>query len=167
MSVAAVAAATAAISVVISDSDKKVVSKKLRCYFSHPYEKRHSKKKYRIKKVLEERGVEVIDPFIGEFKILRKHNIEEDYYNNPKFKAAREMWIKDLKQVRECDMIVAWIPEPSIGCSAEIQYAYKKKKFIQIISPIKHPSFAYVLTGANQQFESVKDFENLRIMRWE
>ena len=145
---------------------KNFKAKKMKCYFAHPYDLRKSAGKYRIRRLLLDRDVIVVDPFIGEFKILKKHGVKE-YYANPKYKAARELWIKDLQQVRDCDMIVAWIPDPSIGCSAELQEAYRYHKFIQIISPILHPSFAYVLTGPNQQYLSIDDFERYRVLRWE
>ena len=145
---------------------KKFNVKKMKCYFAHQYDLRKSAGKYRIRKLLLERDIEVVDPFIGEFKILKKHGVSE-YYAKPKYEAARELWIKDLQQVRECDMIVAWFPSPSIGCSAELQEAYRHHKFIQIISPLLHPSFAYVLTGPNQQYLSIDDFERYRVYRWE
>lgn len=143
------------------------MSKKLKGYFAHPYKKRLSSNKYKIKAELKERGVEVIDPFIGEYKILRRHNIKE-YYEAPNYKLAREIWLKDFQQVEMCNILVAWIPEnlPVIGTTAELVHAHRFGKFIQIISPLKHPLFAYVLGKGNQQFETVKDFINRRRMIW-
>ncbi len=148
----------------------------MKVYLAHPYLKRKSNKKYRIKKALEERGLEVIDPFIGEFKILRKYNIKE-YYESPDFRAAVRMWEKDLKQIRSADLLVIWLPFDSIGTSAELMYGLEfqkrlrhrdteRKFLIQIISDKKHPLFAYALKHGNQQFASVKDFEQMKIMRW-
>jgi len=138
----------------------------LKAYLAHPYDKRKSTSKYKIKKTLEERGVEVVDPFKGEYVILRKHGVKE-YYSEPKYKMARELWIKDLQEIKDCDMLVAWVPddENCRGTCVEIYHAYLHKKFIQIISPARHPSFAYVLTGGNQMFESIEDFVKLRVLR--
>jgi len=155
---------------------------KLKCYFAHPYIKKNTTDKYKIKKILEERGIEVIDPFIGEYKILREHGIKE-YYETPNYKVARKFWIKDLSTIRECNMFVCWLPHPSIGTSAELMYALEWQKrighqdrdlpqedkrpyLIQIIAAKKHPLFAYSLMYGNQQFESIKDFEVLRVLKW-
>lgn len=135
------------------------------CYFAHPYNKRKSKAKYKIKQILKERSVNVIDPFIGEYKLLKEHGVKE-YYDDPKYKLAREIWIRDLQKVRECKMLLAWSPEPSLGTAVELFYAYTHHKFIQIISKKKHPLFAYVLTGGNQLFETVDDFEKFNVCRW-
>lgn len=137
----------------------------INCYFAHPYNKRKSKVKYRIKKILRARNVNVIDPFIGEYKILKEHGVKE-YYEDPKYKLAREIWIRDLQKVRECQMLLAWSPEPSLGTAVELFYAYTQKKFVQIISEKKHPLFAYVLTGGNQLFETVDDFDAFNVCRW-
>ena len=154
----------------------------LKCYFAHPYNKRHTAKKYKIRRALEERKVDVLDPFIGEFKLLRKHNIKE-YYEKPDYKVAREMWTKDLAQIRECTMFLCWLPHDSIGTSAELMYALEWQKrmrhqdqelpqierrpyLIQIIAAKKHPLFAYALQFGNQQYETVEDFEKSKVMRW-
>jgi hypothetical protein len=139
---------------------------KLKCYFAHPYTEKDTDEKFSIMNILKERGVEVTDPFEVEEDILAKYGVKE-YYENPLYKLGRELWINDLKRIRTTDMILAWIPYPTIGVSKELQYAYLYKKFIQIISPIKHPSFAYVLTHGNQQFEDIKAFDRMRVMRWD
>lgn len=157
----------------------------MKCYFAHTWAKRHSKKKYKIKKILEDRGLEVIDPFIGEFRILRKYGFKnnEEYWDRPNYKAAREIWVKDLSQIRNSNILLAWVPVTSIGVSAEISYGIeyqtrlryqdkgkppedKRRFLIQIISKKKHPLFAYALQFGNQQFETVKDFEHLHQLRW-
>lgn len=156
---------------------------KLKAYFAHPHSKRDSGKKYRIKRALKESGVEVIDPFIDEFKMMREHGIK-DYYDKPTYKLGREIWNKDLAQIRDCNMMVVWIPEVSMGTSAELQYglewqkrirfqdkgkpAEEKRPFlIQMITKIKHPLIAYALQFGNQQYYSVKDFETKRQFKWE
>lgn len=153
---------------VFSEVKTSVIKNKgigIKCYFAHPYNKRKSKDKYKIKKILKERNVDVIDPFIGEFKLLKEHGVDE-YYNDPKYKLAREIWIRDLQKVRECEMLLAWSPEPSLGTAVELFYAYTQKKFIQIISAKKHPLFAYVLTGGNQLFETIDEFDKFNVYRW-
>jgi len=149
---------------------------------AHPYNKKSTPNKYKIKRILKERGVEVIDPFIGEFKLMREHGIK-DYYDKPDYKVAREMWVKDLAQIRDCNMILVWLPHDSIGTAAELMYALEWQKriryqdkelpsderrafLIQIIAAKKHPLFAYALQFGNQQFENVIAFEKMNVMRW-
>lgn len=159
------------------------MSEKLKCYFAHSYELKDSSTKYKIKKILETRNLEVIDPFKGEFRILRKYNIKELDYYNIDYKAGREMWTKDLAQIRGSDLFVGLLKEKSTGVAAELMYALEYQKrirlsdntkpfrerrpyLIQIISPVRHPLIAYALQYGNQHFETIKDFENLKAMRW-
>ena len=155
------------------------VTCKVKCYFAHPWSRHNSNGEKRIMSILRSRGVEVINPFDGEDEVLQKYGIEKNsYYYKPIYKLAREIWIKDLKQIESCDMLLVWLPEKSIGTPQEISYAYhvvnrlrkrdgKPPIFIQIISSIKHPSFAYYLTGGNQYFSSISAFEHLKPERWE
>jgi len=147
------------------------MSKKLKCYLAHPYNCKDSEDKKKIMSILEERRVDVLDPFLAEGNLLKKYGAKE-YYSGPyhqkdaQYKLGREIWINDLIRVRKCDMILAWLPYPSIGTAAELFEAFIRGKFIQIISPMKHPLFAYVTCGGNQQFETVHDFDKLRKFRW-
>jgi len=149
---------------------KKSKPKRMKAYLAHSWRSRHHPDKYRIISILNERGVDVIDPFEGEDKLCREFG-EENYYPNCKFDLGRSMWRKDLQQIDSCDMLVAWVPNHIdgrfIGTSFELGYAYIKRKFIQIISPLRHPAFAFLKKKKAQVFESVDDFEKLKEMWWE
>ena len=143
---------------------------KMRCYLAHPYESRNSPE---IKDIIEElmsRGVKVVNPFDGEDDLMLKKYGRTNYYPDPPYKLGREIWAKDERQVAECEMLLVYVPDGvrlSGGCGIEMRMAYLHHKFIQIISKSKHPAFAYVLTGGNQMFESIKDWKNLRQLRWD
>ena len=138
---------------------------KLKCYFAHPYKFKDTPEKYKIMEILKERGVDAEDPFVGEDHILKKHGVNE-YYEGPSYKLGREIWIRDFNRINTADMILAWIPITSMGTSVELYHAYLRGKFIQIIGEIYHPFISYILTGGNQQFASIEDFEHLKVMRW-
>ena len=53
----------------------KMKVRKLKCYFAHPYKLRDDEQKFKIMEILKERGVEVVDPFVGEEKILKEHGV--------------------------------------------------------------------------------------------
>ena len=125
----------------------------MRCYFAHPFSKNEVESKERIEAELKSRQLIVIDPFDDEQKIMDAFGVES-YWGNESWELARRIWTKDL----------AWIPDYNvIGTAMEIAYAYEKNKFIQIISPIHHPSFAVY---ADQYFENIPDFCNHREYKW-
>ena len=147
--------------------NKKV---EFKCYFAHPYESIGTPEVDEIIKELKSRGVTVIDPFDGENDMMLKKYGRTNYYPNPPYKMAREVWGKDLRQVFDCDMFLIYVPDGtrlSGGCGYEMAHAYFWHKFIQIISHSKHPAFAYVLTGGNQMFDSIEDFKAMRQLRWD
>jgi len=141
----------------------------LKAYLAHSWRRKNHPDKYRIIKALKERKVVVVDPFEGEEELYAKYG-ETDYYTNCIYKLGREIWVKDLAQIRDCELFVAWVPNHTngsmFGVAYELCYAFMNHKFIQIISPRKRVCFAYVLSKGNQQFETIEDFENVRVMRW-
>ena len=144
--------------------------KKLKCYFAHAYEARDTPEETLIIEELKSRGVDVINPFDGEDDMmLEKYGRTSGYYPDPPYKMAREIWAQDLRRVAECDMLLVYV-EPgkrlSGGCGIEMFHAYQLHKFIQIISSSKHPSFAYVLTGGNQMYESIDNWLRFNKLRW-
>ena len=144
--------------------------KKYKCYFAHPYESRGTPEEAEIIEELKHRLVEVMNPFDGEDSMMLAKFGRTNYYPDPPYKMGREIWAKDLRQVSECDMILVYVPDGkrlSGGCGYELSKAYDQHKFIQIISKSRHPAFAYVLTGANQMFESIKDWKGNRKLRWD
>lgn len=116
---------------------------KIKCYFAHPFRTIGSEGEKRIISALERRGVIVINPFIGEDKLCEKYNVKS-YYPKTLRKLGREIWIKDLKQIKESNLFLMWSPEFSgeygahfnttaRGCYAELQYAIvlqRQKKLV-------------------------------------
>jgi len=150
---------------------------KLKCYFAHPFNTRGSEEEKKIISILEERRIEVINPFDGEDRYLALFGVKE-YWQDPLYNIGRDLWKKDLKQIEDCDMLVAYLPEGSIGTAAEIQFALdcqKKKRrnrandpyLIQIITDIRHPLVAFAMAQGNQHFETIGDFKILRKCRWD
>jgi len=144
-------------------------SGKLKCYFAHPWRSRESPDKKRIIAALEGMKIEVVDPFMGEDNLCTKYG-EKDYYPNCNYKLGRALWIKDLAQIRDCDMFLMWadskIPGRFMGISYELAYAFALGKHIQIISDLRHPYMAYVLCHGNRQYNNIEDFEKSCRIRW-
>lgn len=137
------------------------MSKKLKCYFAHPGRTKGSKEEAEIIEELKARRIIVYNPF--DDMIQKRKEFLEDY----DYKLARRIWINDFKLLVEADMVLAYQPVGTAGTGAEIVWAYIHHKFIQIISPIRHPLFAYVLTGGNQMFETIEEWKNHKQMRWD
>lgn len=149
---------------------------RIRCYFAHPLKFKDSKEKMDIVLELLSRHLKIIDPFKDEQEILDDFGVDR-YYGNEYWELARRIFTKDLGQISSCRILVAWVPVNTgyesfdtknvpyevIGTTEEIAYAYEHNKFIQIISPIKHPSFAVY---ADQYFETIDDFIRRREYKW-
>lgn len=132
-------------------------------YFAHPFITRGSIEEKEILEELELRRLMVYEPFKKEEEILKSYNVD-DYYTRPYWELARRIWTQDLGRIKKSDIMLAWLPEKSIGTAMEIAVAYEYDKFIQIISPIKHPSYAIY---ADQLFESITDWKNYKVYKWE
>lgn len=138
---------------------------RLRAYFAHPYHYKDTAGKYRIIEEMISRRLKILDPFEKEQEVLERFGVKE-YYGDESFELARTIWTQDLGLISSAQIVVAWIPSLSdirnskkityhtIGTCMEIAYAYEKGKFIQIISPIHHPSFA-VYADEHQYFETI------------
>lgn len=149
---------------VIARTRQKAILEEIRprkCYFAHPGRTKGSKEEAEIIEELESRRVIIYNPFDD---IL---NTRERFLENRTYKQARQIWINDFKHVVDCDMLLAYQPVGTAGTGAEILWAYIHHKFIQIISPIRHPLFAYVLTKGNQFYDSIESWKNFRETRWD
>ena len=157
------------------------MNKKLKCYFAHPYETRFTPEEKEIIEEIKSRRLELIEPFAEEDNLLKKYGVKE-YYSRPYYELGREMWTKDLGKVRSSDILIAYMPEDvhAKGTMAEVVTAYEWNQFkiwmgkqgipykdslifIQIISPMKHPSFTVY---PDQLFETIGDWKNHRQFRW-
>lgn len=136
---------------------------KLNCYFAHSRQTYGSPEESEILEELQWRRLVVYEPFKEELKILEKHDIM-DYSLTPYYKPGREIWTKCLGAIKKCDVMLAWIPRrDSIGVSAEIAEAYNAKKFIMVITSLKHPSFTVY---ADQMYENIADWKHNQQYRW-
>lgn len=141
---------------------KNMEGKKYKCYFAHPGRTHGTPEEIEIVNELEFRQVEVHNPFDTQL-----HMNVENWKEQLEYKKARDIWIEDFNAVYKADMILAYQPFGTAGTGAEIIFAYLNHKFIQIISPIRHPLFAYVLTGGNQMFLTIDDWKNHKQFRWD
>ncbi|MHC1591754.1 MAG: nucleoside 2-deoxyribosyltransferase [Candidatus Helarchaeales archaeon] len=122
-------------------------------YYAHPYRMRGSEEEKHHIKVLEEKGFEVYDPFIGEGDVEKRHG--GPYYSNPTIEFARELVEKDLEMVEKCDWLIA-IMVGSTGTAMELMYAWTLGKKIISIDSRHHP-FPMVLS--DYLYETFEEFE--------
>lgn len=157
------------INIIIKEVNTIMIKKhKLLVYFAHPYSKKDSHGEREIISILEKKGYEVVNPFDGEGKFLEEQNHSTAYYKDADGDVGSALWDKDLKQVKKCNALLVWLPEKGIGSSKEEVYAIFWRKEIIIISPFKHPSFAYEVRNVKTRFlkkkrvihySSIKNFE--------
>ena len=148
----------------VSEAEEKYkkMGGKYKCYFAHPSHTKNTKEEVEIIEELKARRIEVYNPFDTQL-----HTNTKEWKKKLSYKQARKIWIKDFKAVSDSDMILAYQPVGTAGTGAEILWAYINHKFIQIISPIRHPLFAYVLTGPNQMFETIEDWKKYIKLVWD
>ena len=102
---------------------------KYKCYLAHPYESRDDDEIKEIIDELKSRGVTVVNPFDGEDKLMLEKYGRTNYYPDPPYDLGREIWMKDERQVKECNMILVYVPNGqrlSGGCGIEMRKAYDK-----------------------------------------
>lgn len=136
----------------------------MKLYFAHPYDRRLSMEKEIIIEELEDRGFEVVDPFVGEENIAQKYGVN-DYYENPCREFALEIKERDFRHVIECDALFAWIPKniTIIGTIREYDKALEFGKYIIVLCYKPNP----FLEDADELYLSLSDFLNDKKFRWE
>lgn len=149
---------------IISEEDDEI--RKMRVYFAHPCDLQDHPDKYRIVEELKSRNLEVVDPFDDSEKALIASYGLKDYWDDPNWTLARELWTKDLELIYSCDFLLAWLPDDvrGTGTAKEITYAYlTRRMYIQVISPRLHPAFA---VEVNDQYLTIEDFIANRPHEW-
>ena len=119
---------------------------KLRVYFAHPSKKKGSDEEKRIIEILENRQLDVINPFEEEKKLDLEYDWKTWESSLPK-NIARKLWIQDLSFVSICDILVAWFPlYKAIGTAAELQFALdlQKKYYYEWLQYLRHPDLGVV-----------------------
>jgi len=145
-----------------------------------------TKEAKRILEILEDRRIQIINPFVADNKIYEKHGVK-GYFPTTPYKLGRDIWTKVMNQLNTSNMALFWIPEdkrlPPIGhfmttargCYAEIQEAvniqHRRNRqnipyIIQFITKDKHPLIAWALCSPNQLYDGIYEFEHFRQTRW-
>jgi hypothetical protein len=70
----------------------------------------------------------------------------------------REVFFEHIEKASQADIIVAYLPEASMGSAIEIWEAFQKEKIILTISPLKENWV--IKTLATKNFSSLEEFEN-------
>jgi len=137
--------------------------RKPKIYLAHPFDKRNSKRKEMIIKKLEEKGYEVIDPFVGENKLEEKYGVKS-YYDNPLRAFALEIKERDFNQVKNCDALFAWIPKDvtMIGTIREFDKALRNRKHTIVLCYKPNP----FLEDADELYLSYQDFLEGKPFEW-
>lgn len=100
-------------------------------------------------------------------KVLEETLVEADVYcpfqNHPRSLGyakgrMREVFFEHIEKASHADIIVAYLPEASMGSAIEIWEAFRKDKIILTISPLKENWV--IKTLATRNFLSIDEFEN-------
>jgi nucleoside 2-deoxyribosyltransferase len=100
-------------------------------------------------------GYEAIDPWLRE-KVIYK-GAERNWWKNVSPKGFIK---RDLKDIEECDVLVAYMPRLSAGTCMELFYAKLRKKRTITICEIENPS-PWILAYSDVMLNTLKDLEDL------
>ncbi|MCS7139424.1 MAG: nucleoside 2-deoxyribosyltransferase [Nitrososphaerota archaeon] len=109
----------------------------IKVFISGPIQGMEHNQEYRarIRRLLESRGYEVIDPWERE-KVFYRASREDWWKNVP----PREFIERDLRDVERCDALIAYLPRLSAGTCMELFYAKLKGKKVVSIIEFDNPS---------------------------
>lgn len=123
-------------------------------------------------------GIETLNPFYNMDGSIRKDRPEVALIDAGKMKEygissaglSENIVNMDLKKIRKCDALVAYIQEASIGCSMEIFYCAKwcKKPVFILTSEkyIKHPWLIHLANVSNGAVVLTEKALFAKLRRW-
>ncbi|MEM4653472.1 MAG: nucleoside 2-deoxyribosyltransferase [Candidatus Nezhaarchaeales archaeon] len=128
----------------------------VKVFISGPIQGMEDEQEYRkeIRRIVETRGCEVIDPWERE-KVIYRATEGEWWRNVP----PKDFIERDLKDVERCDVLVAYLPRLSAGACMELFYAKLKGKKVISIIEFDNPS-PWITLHSDVVLKSLKEFEN-------
>lgn len=124
-------------------------------FISGPIQGMETKQKYRkvIREICVQCGYEVLDPWERE-KIIYKGSEFGWWEKVP----AADFIKRDLEDIEECDVLIAYIPKLSAGTCMELFYAKQKGKKTICICKIKNPS-PWILTHSDIIIKKIEELK--------
>lgn len=114
----------------------------MKIYLAHPG--KHMSEGKVLESTLVTAGYEVINPFDYDSYAQALTELWDKHPKVRKKKGVAELVVeKDLDSINNCDIVVAYVIEPSIGTSMEIKYAYSIGKSVFILSNEVSPWLMY------------------------
>jgi len=128
-------------------------------YFAHSHKWMNSKRKLKIKEILESRGYEVVDPFEHETKLVKKWGYW--YHENRNEDYANDITNKDYDLVKGAKELFAWFPVGSttIGTPLEIGWAINMGKKVTVLYSSAHPFLWSKRVNLYKLYISYQDFK--------
>jgi nucleoside 2-deoxyribosyltransferase len=135
----------------------RAVEMKGKVFLSGPIQGMEENQSYRdvIRDICLRCGYEAIDPWLRE-KVIYKGG-EPNWWRNVSPKGFIK---RDLKDIEECDVLVAYLPRLSAGTCMELFYAKLMKKRTITICEIENPS-PWILAYSDVILNRIKDLEDL------
>ena len=128
-----------------------------RVFVSGPIQGTETNQSYRdrLNELLSKYGYVPVDPWQRE-KVLYRGPSEEWWNKIPPIEFIR----RDLEDIRNCDILVAYLPRLSAGTCMEMFYAYMMNKIVITICKIKNPS-PWITTHTKIMLQNMYGFEQL------
>jgi len=121
-----------------------------RIYLAGPIQGREENQGYReelAQYLTKKHGFNVYDPWKD----------EAIFYKDIDYEKACYLTAKDKAKVRECDILIAYLPTCSVGAVREIEWALGADKRVIIICPMKSPS-PHLISVTKEFYPSIQDF---------
>jgi len=129
-------------------------------YFAHSHKWMDSKRKKKIRSILESRGYEVFDPFEHEEELIEKYGYV--YSENRTKPYANDITEKDYELVKNADELFAWFPigSTTIGTPLEVCWARNMGKKVTVLYSSAHPFLWSDIIKIHKLYISYHDFKN-------
>ncbi|RLF11508.1 MAG: hypothetical protein DRJ68_05245 [Thermoprotei archaeon] len=128
----------------------------MRVFIAGPIQGMEHNQEYRakIRRILEARGYEVIDPWERE-KVLYRATGGEWWRNVP----PRDFIDRDLRDVERSDVLIAYLPRLSAGACMELFYAKLKGRKVVSVIEFENPS-PWITMHSDVVLRSLRELED-------
>lgn len=97
-------------------------------------------------------------------RVLSDHIVKPDVFDYEKNFTDREIFERDLEWIRECDLFIAEVSNPSLGVGYEIGYALSRNKNVLCLYG-EEVFLTRMLTGNNSSGLTLKKYNSEKSMK--
>ena len=132
----------------------------MRIYLAHSGKKDIREKVKKIQNILVEyTNISCINPFDSGAVSKALTHLWDEHPENRNSELAKQIVSNDITSIEHCDILVAYIEEPSFGTAMEIYYAYRDGINVFIVTEYESPwliNHGHIVKNINELLEVLK-----------